>query len=158
MGKRPEKVKRVVLDTNVLVSALLFGGRLSGIVRLWQEGKIIPLLSKETFDEFRKVLQYPKFSLSHDEIEKMIAWEILPFFEVVDITNEAKNVCRDSEDDKFISCAVSGLADYVVSGNKDLCDLGRYKRIRFVRTSQFLKMFYPVAFSPSSGDVKDQIL
>ena len=144
MGKRPKKVKRVVLDTNVLISSLLFGGRLSGIVRLWQEGKIVPLLSKETFDAFRRVLQYPKFSLSQDEIAKIIAQEILPFFEIVHITNEADNVCRDSEDDKFISCAVSGLADYVVSGDEDLCDLRRYKKIRILRTSKFLKMFDPV--------------
>jgi len=141
MGKRPEKVKRVVLDTNVLVSALLFEGRVAEVARLWQEHKIVPLLSKETFDELRKVLQYPKFSLSDNEIETVITEEILPFFEIVDITEEAENICRDREDDKFISCAMSGSADYVVSGDEDLCSLERYRGIRFIRPSQFLKMF-----------------
>ena len=141
MGKRPEKVRRVVLDTNVLVFALLFEGRVAEVVRLWQERKIVPLLSKETFDELRKVLEYPKFSLSDDEIEIVITEEILPFFEIVDITEEANDVCRDHEDDKFISCAMSGKADYVVSGDEDLWSLRRYGGIRFIRTSQFLKMF-----------------
>ena len=143
MGKRPKEVKRVVLDTNVLISALLFGGKLSGIVRLWHEDKIVPLLSKETFDEFQRVLRYPKFFLSRDEIENIIAREILPFFEIVDITNEAENVCKDSEDDKFISCAISGSADYVVSGDEDLCDLRRYRRIRILRAVEFLRMINP---------------
>jgi len=140
MGKKPQKIERVVLDTNVLISALLFGGSLSLVVRLWQEGKIVPLVSKETFDEFRRVLRYPKFSLSEEDIERIITEEILPFFEVVDITNQAKNVCRDREDDKFLSCAISGLAHSIVSGDEDLCNLRQYKGIRIVRASAFLKM------------------
>jgi len=66
MGKRQEKVKRVVLDTNVIVSALLFKGALSRLVELWRKGKIIPVISKETFAELTTVLHYPKFSLSKD--------------------------------------------------------------------------------------------
>jgi putative PIN family toxin of toxin-antitoxin system len=62
MGKKKEGVT-VVLDTNVLVSALLFRKETSRIVDLWKE-KIIPVFSKETFDEFKMVLGYPKFSLS----------------------------------------------------------------------------------------------
>ena len=140
MGKKPQKIERVVLDTNILISALLSGGSLSLVVQLWQEGKIAPLVSKETFDEFRRVLRYPKFSLSDEEIERIMTEEILPFFEVVDITDQAKNACRDREDDKFLSCALSGFAHSIVSGDEDLCDLRRYKGIRIVRASEFLKM------------------
>jgi putative PIN family toxin of toxin-antitoxin system len=68
VGKKQKKIVRVVLDTNVLISALLFKGELSKIVRLWQTGKIIPVVSKETFEELRTVLEYPKFSLSGAEI------------------------------------------------------------------------------------------
>ncbi len=67
MGKKQEKVKWVVLDTNVLISALLFKGELSKFVGLWQKGKIVPTISKETFQELRNALEYPKFSLSQDE-------------------------------------------------------------------------------------------
>ncbi len=68
MGKKPKKIIRVVLDTNVLISALLFKGELSRIVGLWQKGKIVPVISKETFSELKTVLEYPKFSLSGAEI------------------------------------------------------------------------------------------
>ena len=64
-------MKRVVLDTNVLVSALLFKGRLARLVELWQKGAIVPVISKETFDELRTVLCYPKFALNAEEIRRI---------------------------------------------------------------------------------------
>ncbi len=140
MGKKQEKVKRVVLDTNVLVSALLFRGELSKIVGLWQKGKIIPLISKETFSELRTVLGYPKFSLTQEERDSIIENEILPYFEIVQVVKEVKGVCRDPEDDKFISCAISASADYIVSGDKDLFDLEQYKSTKIIKASDFLKM------------------
>ena len=140
MGKKKEKVKKVVLDTSVLISALLFKGELSKLVELWQKGKIIPVISKDTFHELRSVLEYPKFSLSQEEINTIIGNEVLPHFEVVEVTEEIKGVCRDPADDKFISCALSASASYIVSGDKDLCDLNRYKSVRIVTPSDFFKI------------------
>ena len=140
MGKKKEKVKKVVLDTSVLISALLFKGELSKLVELWQKGKIIPVISKDTFQELRSVLEYPKFSLSQEEINTIIGNEVLPHFEVVEVTKEIKGVCRDAADDKFISCALSASASYIVSGDKDLCDLNRYKSVRIVTPSDFFKI------------------
>jgi putative PIN family toxin of toxin-antitoxin system len=139
MGKK-EKVKKVVLDTNVLVSALLFKGELSKIVDLWEKGKIIPVISRETFAGFKKVLSYPKFSLTDKEIKTTIEENILPFFEVVDITANVTGVCRDSDDDKFISCALSASANYIVSGDKDLCELGRYRSVKIINVKDFIGM------------------
>jgi predicted nucleic acid-binding protein len=51
-----------------------------------------------------------------------------------------KGVCRDPEDDKFISCAISVSADYIVSGDKDLFDLKQYKSTKIIKASDFLKM------------------
>jgi putative PIN family toxin of toxin-antitoxin system len=141
MGKRPKKIKRVVLDTNVLISALLFKGELSRVVGLWQKGKIIPIISKKTFDELRTVLEYPKFSLSRAEIKSLIEHEILPFFEVVNVSKHIKGACRDPGDDKFISCAISANVDCIVTGDKDLCDLKKYQSVRIIHTSDFIKMF-----------------
>jgi len=141
VGKKPKKIIRVVLDTNVLVSALLFKGELSGIVGLWQKGKIIPVISKETFDELRTVLEYSKFSLSRAEIKSLIEHDILPFFEVVNVSKHVKGTCRDPEDDKFISCAISASVDWIVTGDKDLSDLKKYQSIRIIHASDFIKMF-----------------
>ncbi len=140
MGKK-KKTVRVVLDTNVLVSALLFDGRLSKIVDLWQEGKIVPLITPETFDEFRRVLLYPKFSLTEEEIKVIIEEYVLPFFEVVESAEKVTGVCKDPDDDKFLSCAVSAEADYIVSGDRDLCALEEYRTVKIISADELLKLF-----------------
>jgi uncharacterized protein len=141
VGKKPKKIIRVVLDTNVLISGLLFKGKLSRIVGLWQKGKILPVISKETFAELRTVLEYPKFSLSRVEIKSLIEHEVLPFFEVVNVSQHVKGACRDPGDDKFISCALSANADCIVTGDKDLSDLKKYQSVRIIHASDFIKMF-----------------
>ena len=133
-----------MLDTNILISALLFKGELSGIVGLWEEGKIVPIISKETFDELRAVLEYPKFSLSRAEVKSLIENEILPCFEVVNVSEHITGVCRGPGDDKFLSCAISGNTDFIVTGDKDLFDLKKYKKyksVRIIHASDFMKMF-----------------
>jgi len=139
MGKKPKEVKRVVLDTNILVWALLFDGELCRFVELWQQGKIIPLISKDTFSELTAVLKYPKFSLSSAEIRSIIENEILPYFEVIETHEDVQGVCRDPMDDKFIACALSASADFLVSGDKDLAALKQYKNVKIVRASEFLR-------------------
>lgn len=141
MGKKEEEVTRVVLDTNVLVSALLFRGEVSKIADLWKAGMIVPVLSRETFAEFRAVLEYPKFRLTAAEIRSIIEEEVLPFFEVVDATEEVKGPCRDPDDDKFLACAVSASADIVVSGDRALCELKKHKAIRIISAADLLGMF-----------------
>jgi putative PIN family toxin of toxin-antitoxin system len=141
VGKKPKKIIRVVLDTNVLISVLLFKGELSRIVELWKKGKIVPVISKETFSELKTVLEYPKFSLSRAEIKSLIEHEILPFFEVANVSKYVKGACRDPGDDKFISCAISGSADCIVTGDKDLFDLKKYQSIKIIHASDFIKMF-----------------
>jgi len=139
MGKKTKEI-RVVLDTNVLVSALIFTGRLNRIVDIWKEGRIIPVLTRETFDEFRRVLEYPKFALSKKEIRTIIEEEILPFFEVFDITHAVTGICRDPDDDKFLSCAVSASADFIVSGDKDLLVVKEYRSVMIETPLNFLKL------------------
>jgi putative PIN family toxin of toxin-antitoxin system len=131
---------RVVQDTNVLVSAILFKGALSKLVDLWKNGKISPVISKETFDELKAVLSYPKFSLSKDEIKAIIEDEILPFFEVIDIKEKIHGVCRDPNDDMFLAVAVNAQAPYVVTGDKDLLALGKYKSIEIVSPQEYLAL------------------
>ena len=140
MGEK-KKLKRVVLDTNVLVSALLFKGELSKIVNLWEKGSIVPIISRETFEEFRKVLAYAKFSLTGEEIRTIIEKNILPFFEVVDINETIKGACKDHNDDKFLSCAISAGTDYIVSGDRAFCDLGKFRTVKIITPVKFLKMF-----------------
>jgi uncharacterized protein len=141
MGKKKKGITRVLLDTNVLISALLFKGSVSGFVVLWQQGRLAPLLSKETFGELRKVLTCPRFALDREEIRAILEEEVLPFFEIVDPVEPIERVCADPGDDPFIACAVSGGAEFVVTGDAQLVGLRRYKTVRFVTPSEFLRRF-----------------
>jgi len=101
----------VVLDANIVVSALLFDGQLERLIELWKEGKILPLCSKEIVGEYLKVLSYPKFQLTEEEISYLLTREILPWFEVVEVPKGMPYVEADPEDDKFIWCAIEGKAE-----------------------------------------------
>jgi uncharacterized protein len=114
---------RVVLDTNVMISSLLFEGETSRIVPLWKDGTIRPLICQEMMAEIVRVLAYPKFRLSQREIEFLLSVEILPWFEVVQISDRPSWVKADPSDDPFIWCAVSGNARFLVSGDEHLLDL-----------------------------------
>ncbi len=129
---------RVVLDTNAVVSALLFSGISSELVSLWQKDLITLLLSRAILDEYLRVFSYPKFELTEEEIKELIQEEILPYAEVVKPKRRLRVVQRDPSDDKFIECAVAGKARVIISGDKDLLSLGRYRQIRILSPAQFL--------------------
>lgn len=115
---------RTVLDTNVLVSALLFPeGSASWLRRMWRSGAILPLASRETASELIRVLGYPKFSLTRDEREDLLA-DYLPYCEPV-VVEEPLTLpdCRDPFDRPFLALAVAGEADVLVTGDADLLAL-----------------------------------
>ena len=114
---------RVVIDTNVLVSALLFGGLPGRLQLLWEQGRLMPLLSRPILDEYLRVLAYPKFSLSEEEIRFLLEQNILPWFETVEADQGTSFVPGDPADDKFIWCAQAGHAECIVSGDAHLLSL-----------------------------------
>jgi putative PIN family toxin of toxin-antitoxin system len=135
----PGKPSARCLDTNVLVSALLFTGTASELVPLWQQGAITVLLSRGILEEYLRVLSYPKFQLSEGDIKSLIEEEVLPYVEVVSPKRRLGVVKRDPSDDKFLECAMGGKAEVIISGDKDLLFLGRYRRIRIQSPAQFLE-------------------
>lgn len=137
MGKKKKDPVRVVIDTNVIVSTLIFGGELSEMAHLWRSGRIVPYISRDTFDELMDVLHYPKFKLTKNEIKAIIEEEILPFFEVVEII---EGVCRDADDDKFLSCANAASADFIVTGDNALLDLEKFRSVRIVKPSELIEI------------------
>lgn len=140
MGAKAKKRLRVILDTNVLVSALLFRGELSSLVMLWKKGALIPIFSRETFAELRSVLAYPKFKLARDEIDRIIQEEVQPYFDVATSEQQVCGVCTDPHDDKFLSCAISARADMIVTGDQDLHQLGKFKSIKIISPAAFIKI------------------
>lgn len=113
---------RVVLDTNVVLSALIFGGGQSGRLRLgWQQGAFVPLASTASVQELVRVLAYPKFRLSKSDQDELLA-DYLPYAQTVRIPQPPPTVpeCRDPLDVPFMHLAVAGKAHALVSGDKDL--------------------------------------
>ncbi len=129
---------RVVLDTNTLISALLFSGTASRLSPLWQSGRIKVLVSKPILEEYLRVLAYPKFQLSPQEIRELIESELLPFVATVRVGRHLAVVRRDPEDNKFLECAVTGRARYLVTGDQDLREIGSYCGIIILTVGEFL--------------------
>jgi len=129
---------KVVVDTNVLVSALLFGGIPAQLIPLWQRGKIKPLASKEIIDEYLRVFTYPKFKLTEEDVNFLLYHEILPHFEVIDVESGRRIIKRDPEDDKFIRCALAGKAKFIISGDQHLLVLKSYQKIKILSPADFL--------------------
>ncbi len=114
---------RVVFDTNVVLSALLFTyGRLSWLVGHWQAGNCAALASHATAEELTRILAYPKFHLTGEEQLEALA-NYLPFCEAVEITISCPILCRDPKDQPFLDLAESGHGDLLVTGDDDLLAL-----------------------------------
>lgn len=110
----------MVFDTTTVASALLFkNGRLAWLRQHWREGGCVPLISRETAAELMRVLRYPKFGLSTDDGQELLA-EYLPHCEVIEVAEPCAVVCRDARDQPFLNLAQSGNADPLVSGDQDL--------------------------------------
>jgi putative PIN family toxin of toxin-antitoxin system len=129
----------IVIDTNVVISAILFGGVPGKLFDLWKTGRIVPLITEEIMTEYIRVLAYPKFKLSEEEINYIIQQEILPFFKVVKSVPGSSIVKQDPDDDKFIQCAEAGKAKIILSGDQHLLALKSYKNIEIKTPNQFIK-------------------
>jgi putative PIN family toxin of toxin-antitoxin system len=139
VGQAGQAVTRVILDTNTLVSAFLFSGPASRLVPLWQTGQLTVLVSKSILAEYYRVLAYPKFELSEAEIKDLVEEELLPYIETVKVSRRLPVVCRDPEDMKFLECAVTGRAEYLITGDKDLRSLGSYRGVIIANAGEFLQ-------------------
>ena len=122
--------------------------RRNGFAISGHRGRLVPLLSQETFAEFRRVLAYPKFRLTPAEISMIVEEELLHFAEVVEATVDASGICRDPHDDKFLSLAASGRADYLITGDQDLLVLRSFEKVRIVTVSEFTGLF-PFQIKPT---------
>ena len=137
MGKI--EITRVVIDTNVVVSALLFGSVPGKLIPPWKSGRIRALATKEMIEEYLRVLAYPKFELSEEEINYLLYQEILPYFEIVRTKPGPMIVEEDPSDDMFIRCAEAGRANTIISGDQHLLNLKSYGKVKILNPSLFLK-------------------
>lgn len=116
---------RLVLDTNVLLSALLFrSAAMTWLRTAWQSETILPLVSRDTVSELLRVFAYPRFGLTAPDRDDLLA-DYLPWCETVTIPVPPPVTpdCRDPLDQPFLVLALAGRADALVTGDRDLLAL-----------------------------------
>jgi uncharacterized protein len=126
---------RVVIDTNVIVSAYL-GGVLEKIIVALRAGKFTLVVSNAIVDEYLKVLRRPKFKIERDELDDFAAL-LLRKAEFVTPLETISAVQADSSDDKFLEAALAGQARRIVSGDKHLLTLKTYRGIAVITAREF---------------------
>ena len=130
---------KVVLDTNVLVSALIAKeGKPSQILR--QITKYTLITSKEILIEVERVLHYDRiqkrYNLSNEDIDAFMQ-NLREVSKVVSVTKQVEVIKDDPDDDKFLACALEANADYIISGDTHLIKLGVYQDIPILTPTKF---------------------
>ncbi|NLS76220.1 MAG: putative toxin-antitoxin system toxin component, PIN family [Chloroflexi bacterium] len=133
---------RVVLDANVLVSALISPrGATAQLLQVWEEGRLPLLISEAILRELDRVLHYPKLQERYRLPEGRIA-RFLQFLRtqgvLVEPIKRLSVIERDPTDDRYLECAVAGEAQIIVSGDKHLLELGTYQGIQILSPAGFL--------------------
>lgn len=129
--------QRVVFDTNVVVSALAFEGRITIALRGAWLVSHVPLGSAATIGELQDVLRYRKFKLSESDVEELLG-DYVPHIEIVKVSVASPLRCRDPRDQKFLDLAHSAEADALVTGDSDLLELAARAKFRILTPAQFL--------------------
>ena len=128
---------RVVLDSNILISAYVFGGKPELVLKLIITEQAHAITSPSIKDELFGVLR-KKFGVTPSEI-----LEIQNEIDLIFYTVYPKNtfhIVRDDDDNRVLEAAVEGNCDYIISGDKDLLDLKSFRNIKIVTSDQFLEV------------------
>jgi uncharacterized protein len=129
---------RVVLDTNVLVSALIYEGKPRTLVLKLIETHTI-ILSWQLIAELKEVLTRDKFMVKPSEVNRFISI-LAQTSKIVQDHNRFKVVEDDPDDDVVFNVAYTGKADFIVTGDKHLLELDKFKKTRIVTVNQMLNL------------------
>lgn len=129
--------KRIVCDTNILVSALVFpGGSPDKVVALARMGKVDLHISPFILNEFKKVLE-EKFNYSEGEIRKR-SQRIINISTIVEPREHVSTIKEDEPDNRILECAIEAKADFIVSGDKHLLSLKEFQGIPIIRATELV--------------------
>ena len=131
---------KIVIDTNVIASAIFFGGRPKELIEHLVYRRVDAYASTEIISEYRETIEelserYP------NRPNNIPLTDILFTMKMVEPTTHV-DICRDPDDNKFIDCAIDGGCIYIVSGDKDLLSLKSYRDIEIVTVSEFLTKYF----------------
>lgn len=135
---------RIVADTNVVVSALLWGGPPRAVLTAAREQRISLYTSAPLIAELENVLSRDKLARRFTTIGKTPTDALDRYLALVRIVTPAMleaAVSRDPDDDQVLATAIAANAELIVSGDRDLLDLGRFRNIPIVDAAAAIKRF-----------------
>ena len=136
---------RVVLDTNVWISGLLWGGMPNRVVRLARSGQVTAIVSIEILHELRSTLGYPKLKAQLLRLGET-AETLLQAIEEVSMLVEAETIevpeLRDPKDAIVLAAALAGETEVIVTGDQDLLVLGRCETVEIMTPTDFLARYF----------------
>lgn len=131
---------RLVVDTNVIVSAAIVAGKSRKfLLKAPLGGKCTLVTSDEIVGEIREVLSRPKFRLDESEISGAVS-TLKSLSNVVETKSKFRVVKKDPDDDMFINTAYDGRADYIVVGDPHMLDLKKWRGVRIVTVTKMLEI------------------
>jgi putative PIN family toxin of toxin-antitoxin system len=128
---------RVVLDTNILISAIVFGGLPRKILEMVIVGSVNCSLSFAILDELRDVLQRSKFGFSPQQAATVID-ELQDICEILNPPRRIRTIKADPDDNRILECAVEAQAMCIISGDNHLLELRKYREIHIYSPADFL--------------------
>ena len=135
---------KVVLDANIYVSSMVnTQGNPRRIMAQWEQGEFDVLASQSIIDEVGRVLRYPRIVKRHRQDEKTIQrfLELLASEAVVVEPTEMLDVVkRDESDNRYLECAIEGRAQYIISGDRHLLELGEYQGVIILPPAAFVTL------------------
>ena len=134
---------RIVLDTNVLISAAFWYGSSNEIMEKIERNEIELILSKEIIEEFSRVLGYEEIQekIKNKSLEmKRTVGRVVSLSKIVVPSTRATIVKDDPDDNKFIEAALEGKANYIITQDNHLLKIKKYKGIKIVSPSEFLRL------------------
>ncbi len=132
---------KVVPDTNILISAIVFGGPPREILEKGVEGRLRLFVSDAILEELAAVLKRSKFNYPPPVIRTIIG-ELEIISERVVPLIRLDVIEKDPDDNRVLECAVASAADVIVSGDKHLLDLEAYEGIKILKPADFLRRFF----------------
>ena len=132
------KVTKVVIDTNVFISAFGWDGKPEAILNLLEEGTVINSITQEIFEEIKRVVSYPKLKFSSTLQTKILEF-VFSYSRFVNSGNPVSLINEDPDDNRFIECALSSSALFIISGDPHLLRLGAFESIRIVSPAEFIE-------------------
>jgi len=126
------------LDSNVLISAIVFGGRPRDVLNLAIAGRLRMVVCGAILDEVKAVLEGQKFRFPVPIVYAILR-EIETIARIVDARSIAPVIEEDPSDDKVLACALESKAGYLITGDRHLLDLKKYEGVRIMSPTQFLK-------------------